>query len=94
MLPKAQQLGDFVLVREIGRGGMGVVFEARQLSLNRKVALKVLGLGLGLTEKAIDRFRHEAEAAGRLHHSNIIPIYATGAHDGVHFYAMELIEGP
>src|SRR5262249_34780189 len=89
-----QRLGDFELVREIGRGGMGIVYEARQVSLNRKVALKVLGPGLGLTSRAIDRFRHEAEAAARLHHTHIVPIYATGANDDVHYYAMELIEGP
>src|SRR6516164_400888 len=89
-----QRLGDFELVREIGRGGMGIVYEARQVSLNRKVALKVLGPGLALTARAVDRFRHEAEAAARLHHTHIVPVYATGAQDGVHYYAMELIEGP
>ena len=89
-----QHLGDFELVREIGRGGMGIVYEARQVSLNRKVALKALGPGLGLTARAVDRFRHEAEAAARLHHTHIVPVYATGAQDGVHYYAMELIEGP
>jgi tetratricopeptide (TPR) repeat protein len=89
-----QHLGDFELVREIGRGGMGVVYEARQGSLNRKVALKVLGPGLGLTGRAVERFRHEAEAAARLHHTHIVPVYATGEQDGIHYYAMELIEGP
>jgi hypothetical protein len=89
-----RRLGDFELGREIGRGGMGIVYEARQVSLNRKVALKVLGPGLGLTARAVDRFRHEAEAAARLHHTHIVPVYATGAQDGVHYYAMELIEGP
>ena len=89
-----QHLGDFELVREIGRGGMGIVYEARQVSLNRKVAVKVLGPGLTLTARAVDRFRHEAEAAARLHHTHIVPVYATGAQDGVHYYAMELIEGP
>jgi serine/threonine protein kinase len=89
-----QRLGDFEIVREIGRGGMGIVYEARQISLNRKVALKVLGAGLGLTEKAVQRFRREAEAAARLHHTNIVPIYATGEDKGIHYYAMELIEGP
>ena len=90
----AQHLGDFEIVREIGRGGMGVVYEARQISLNRKVALKVLSAGLGLTGKAIQRFRREAEAAARLHHTNIVPVYATGEDKGIHYYAMELIAGP
>jgi serine/threonine protein kinase len=89
-----QRLGDFEIVRELGRGGMGVVYEARQVSLNRKVALKVLSAGLGLTEKAVRRFRREAEAAAKLHHTNIVPVYATGEQDGTHFYAMELINGP
>jgi serine/threonine protein kinase len=89
-----RRLGDFEIVREIGRGGMGIVYEARQVSLNRKVALKVLSGGLGLTHKAVQRFRREAEAAAKLHHTNIVPVYATGEEDGTHFYAMELIEGP
>jgi serine/threonine protein kinase len=89
-----RRLGDFAIVRELGRGGMGVVYEARQLSLNRQVALKVLGGGLGLTPKAVHRFRREAEAAAKLHHTNIVPVYATGEEDGAHFYAMELIAGP
>src|SRR2546422_6712271 len=88
------RLGDFEIVRELGRGGMGVVYEARQVSLNRKVALKVLSGGLGLTPKAVQRFHREAEAAAKLHHTNIVPVYATGEQDGTHFYAMELIEGP
>src|SRR5947209_19236004 len=90
----SHHLGDFEIVREIGRGGMGVVYEARQVSLNRKVALKVLSGGLGLTSKAVQRFRREAEAAAKLHHTNIVPIYATAEEDGTHFYAMELIDGP
>src|SRR5262245_47775139 len=73
---------------------MGIVYEARQLSLNRRVALKVLGGGLGLTSKGVARFQREAEAAAKLHHTNIVPIYATGEEGGTHFYAMELIEGP
>src|SRR5215471_15711458 len=89
-----RRLGDFEILRELGRGGMGVVYEARQVSLNRKVALKVLSAGLGLTPKAVQRFHREAEAAARLHHTNIVPIYATGEQDGTHFYAMELIDGP
>src|SRR5262245_48614474 len=89
-----QRLGDFEILCELGRGGMGVVYEARQVSLNRKVALKVLSGGLGLTPKAVDRFHREAEAAAKLHHTNIVPVYATGEQDGTHFYAMELIDGP
>src|SRR5262249_41795371 len=89
-----RRLGDFEIVREVGRGGMGVVYQAGQVSLNRTVALKVLAGGLGLTPNAVQRFRREAEAAARLHHTNIVPVYATGEHDGIHFYAMELIDGP
>src|ERR1700741_666349 len=89
-----QRLGDFELVRELGRGGMGVVYEERQVALNRQVALKVLAAGLGLTSRAVERFRREAEAAAKLHHTNIVPVYATGEADGVHFYAMGLINGP
>src|SRR5262245_25875187 len=92
--PGGRRLGDFEILREVGRGGMGVVYEARQVSLNRPVALKVLGPGLGLTPHAVQRFRREAEAAARLHHTNIVPVYATGEQDGTHFYAMELVEGP
>src|SRR4029077_2889675 len=89
-----QKLGEFEIRRELGRGGMGVVYEAVQTSLNRRVALKVLGTGLGLTPRAVDRFRREAEAAAKLHHTNIVPVYGTGEEGGVHFYAMELIDGP
>jgi serine/threonine protein kinase len=88
------RLGEFDVVRELGRGGMGVVFEAVQTTLGRRVALKVLGPGLGLTSRAVDRFRREAAAAARLHHTNIVPVYATGEDRGTHFYAMELIDGP
>ena len=88
-----RRLGDFEIVRELGRGGMGVVYEAVQVSLNRKVALKVLASSLGLTANSIERFQREAEAAAKLHHTNIVPVYATGAQDGIHFYAMEMIEG-
>src|ERR1700687_768909 len=91
---QTRRLGDFEILRELGRGGMGVVYEARQVSLNRKVALKVLSGGLGLTPKAVQRFHREAEAAAKLHHTNIVPVYATGEQDGTHFYAMELIDGP
>jgi serine/threonine protein kinase len=90
---KAQPLGDFRLVREIGRGGMGVVYEAVQLSLGRRVAVKVLPLASAFDPRHLQRFRNEAQAAAQLHHSNIVPVYAVGAERGVHFYAMQLIEG-
>ncbi len=89
-----QRFGDFEILRELGRGGMGIVYEARQLSLNRKVAFKVLAGSLGMTPTAVVRFRREAEAAAKLHHTNIVPIYATGEDDGTHYYAMELVDGP
>ena len=88
------ELGDFEILSELGRGGMGVVYKARQKSLNRIVALKVLSSGLGLSSRAILRFRREAEAAGKLHHTNIVPVYTTGEDRGIHYYAMEWIDGP
>ena len=81
---KKKRLGDFEIIRELGRGGMGIVYEARQISLNRKVALKVLSSGLGMTSKAVIRFRREAETAAKLHHPNIVPVHATGEQDGTH----------
>lgn len=87
-------LGDFELLRQIGRGGMGIVYEAWQKSQNRRLALKVLNGGLGLTHRAVERFRREAEAAARLHHTNIVPVYTTGVVDDTYFYAMELVDGP
>ena len=90
----AKRLGDFEVHRELGRGGMGVVYESRQVSLNRQVALKVLAGSIVLSSKAVVRFKREAESAARLHHTNIVPVYATGDEDGTHYYAMELIEGP
>ncbi len=80
--PSGRRLGDFEIVREVGRGGMGVVYEARQVSLDRKVALKVLAAGLGLTPRAVERFHREAEAAAKLHRTNIVPVYAAGAAPG------------
>ncbi|MEM6471192.1 MAG: protein kinase [Planctomycetota bacterium] len=86
-------IGDFQIIREIGRGGMGLVYEATQLSLNRRVALKVLPLASGLDAVRLQRFRNEANAAATLHHTNIVPVYAVGNDRGVHFYAMQLIDG-
>ena len=88
-----EPLGDFRIVREIGRGGMGVVYEAHQLSLGRRVALKVLPFAAGLDTKQLQRFKTEAHAAAQLHHTNIVPVYAVGCERGVHFYAMQLIDG-
>ena len=86
-------LGDFRIAREIGRGGMGIVYEATQLSLARRVALKVLPFVASLDPIRLQRFKNEAHAAAQLHHTNIVPVYAVGADRGVHFYAMQLIEG-
>lgn len=89
----ASPLGDFQILNEIGRGGMGVVYEAIQLSLGRRVALKVLPFAAALDAKQLQRFKNEATAAAQLHHTNIVPVYAVGCERGVHFYAMQLIEG-
>ncbi|MFT3920916.1 MAG: serine/threonine-protein kinase [Myxococcales bacterium] len=86
-------LGDFRIVREIGRGGMGVVYEAMQLSLGRRVALKVLPLAAALDPLHLQRFKNEAQAAAQLHHTNIVPVYAVGSERGVHYYSMQLIDG-
>ena len=91
--PPAEPLGDFRIVREIGRGGMGVVYEAVQLSLGRRVALKVLPFAATLDARQLQRFKNEAQAAAQLHHTNIVPVYAVGCERGMHFYAMQLIEG-
>ncbi|MBS0207283.1 MAG: serine/threonine protein kinase [Planctomycetes bacterium] len=88
-----EPLGDFRIVRELGRGGMGVVYEAVQLSLGRQVALKVLPISAALDARQRQRFQNEAQAAALLHHSNIVPVYAVGCERGMHFYAMQLIEG-
>jgi serine/threonine protein kinase/Tfp pilus assembly protein PilF len=91
--PPGPRVGDFRIVREIGRGGMGVVYEAVQLSLSRSVALKTLPPGLGLTAQSVSRFQREAKAAAKLHHTHIVPVYAVGEEQGCHFYAMELVDG-
>jgi hypothetical protein len=87
------QLGDFRILREVGRGGMGVVYQAEQASLRRRVALKVLPLAAALDSRQLQRFHNEAQAAAQLHHSNIVPIYAVGCERGVHYYAMQFIDG-
>jgi len=86
-------LGDFRLLREIGRGGMGVVYEAEQVSLRRRVALKILPFAAALDPRQLQRFKNEALAAAHLRHENIVPVHAVGEERGVHFYAMQFIEG-
>jgi len=87
-------IGEYRVRREIGRGGMGVVYEAEQESLKRRVALKVLSLGMTGTPHAIKRFQREAQAAARLHHTNIVPVYGLDQHAGQWYYSMELVDGP
>ncbi len=87
------RLGDFQLVCEIGRGGMGVVYEAEQISLGRRVALKVLPFAAALDARQLQRFKNEAQAAASLHHMNIVPVFGVGCERGVHYYAMQYIEG-
>ena len=92
-LAMPRSLGDFLLIREIGRGGMGVVYEAEQQSLKRHVALKVISSQIAGSEKQLRRFRREAESAASLHHSNIVPVYGIGEDHGLQYYAMQLIDG-
>jgi serine/threonine protein kinase len=91
--PQPEALGDFRIVREVGRGGMGVVYEAEQLSLGRRVALKVLPFAATLDARQLQRFKNEAHTAAGLHHSHIVPVYAVGCERGIHYYAMQFIAG-
>jgi len=92
-LDRDRVLGDFKIVDEIAHGAMGVVFEAEQLSIRRRVALKVLPKHLRMSETAVRRFKREAEAIGRLNHPGIVAIYGVGEQEGVHYIAQELVEG-
>lgn len=88
-----KKLGDYRVIREIGRGGMGVVYEAIQEALNRHVALKVLSSGPHTPESLLERFRREARLAAKLHHGNIVPVFGVGSDGGVLYYAMQFIDG-
>ena len=91
--PALRQVGDYRVIREVGRGGMGVVYEAEQVSLGRRVALKILPGVVAKDRKALERFRREARAAARLHHTNIVPVFEVGQDGDVVFYAMQFIQG-
>ncbi len=93
-LPPETMLGEYRLVREIGRGGMGIVYEAEQASLGRCVALKVLSGTAALDPMKLQRFRVETQAVAQLNHPHIVPIFAVGSERGTHYYAMQFIEGP
>jgi eukaryotic-like serine/threonine-protein kinase len=88
-----RHLGDYVILREVGRGGMGVVYEAEQVSLGRHVALKVLTQQLGQDTRTKLRFEREAKAAAKLHHTNIVPVFGVGEQDGMPYYVMQFIQG-
>lgn len=88
-----KRIGDYRIVRELGRGGMGVVFEAVHESLGRRVALKVLPARSFDDEQSVERFRREAQAAANLHHTNIVSVFGVGQDHGLHYYVMEYVEG-
>jgi serine/threonine protein kinase len=91
--PVPDQLGDYRILREIGRGGMGIVYEAEQGSLGRRVALKILPLGALTNPVQVRRFEREARAAGRLHHTNIVPVFGVGREGDNYYYVMQYIQG-
>ena len=91
--PMPQRLGDYLLLRQVGSGGMGVVYEAIQESLGRHVALKTLPFHQLSDPTRLERFRREARAAARLHHTHIVPVFGVGEHDGLHYYTMQFIRG-
>jgi hypothetical protein len=92
--PPLRRFGDYELLSELGRGGMGVVYETRQVSLNRPVALKMMLSGSLATDEEVERFYTEARASARLRHSNIVAIHEVGEHEGQHYFSMDLIHGP
>ena len=92
-IPEIHQIGDYRVLKEIGRGGMGVVYEAEQRSLGRRVAIKVLPRTVANDEKSLARFQREARAAAKMHHTNIVPVFEVGQDQEHVFYAMQLIQG-
>jgi serine/threonine protein kinase/tetratricopeptide (TPR) repeat protein len=90
---RLERLGDFRIIRELGRGGMGIVYEAEQESLTRRVAIKVLPRQALLEANQLERFQREARVAAGLHHTNIVQVLGVGEHDGFHYYVMQLVDG-
>jgi serine/threonine protein kinase/tetratricopeptide (TPR) repeat protein len=88
-----EQIGDYRIVREIGRGGMGIVFEAVHESLGRRVAIKVMPTPLVNSHKYVERFKRESQAAARLHHTNIVGVFGVGEGEGYHYYVMDIVDG-
>ena len=88
-----REFGDYELLEEIGRGGQGVVFRAWQRSLNRTVAVKIIGIGQWATDAHLKRLRREAEAAAKLNHPGIVPVYEVGERDGTYYFSMQFVEG-
>ncbi len=91
--PALRQLGDYRIIRQVGKGGMGIVYEAEQVSLGRHVALKVLPASMLIDAKAKRRFEREAKSAAKLHHTNIVPVFGVGEQDGMPYYVMQFIQG-
>jgi eukaryotic-like serine/threonine-protein kinase len=91
--PAIGEIGDFRLLREVGRGGMGVVYEAEQISLRRRVALKVLPFAAAIDPRRLQRFKTEALTAAHVQNERIVPVHAVGCDRGVHYYAMQFIDG-